>query len=201
MTPDLSLFQRRLAAVSLLFIVSSAVAAGLILPVVNQFTHYRDAIDDLEFKLTRYWRLAATREPLQQQLAELKNELESQQYLIIRETPALATADLQQQIGKTIAEQGGQLRSTQVIPIQNEDGFIRLALRVQMTGDINVLRGVFYALEAGRPLLFIDNIQIRPDQRRVRVRRQKRSSYEIRESGNITVTFDVIGYMRATVAE
>lgn len=194
---SLTTVQRRILALGLLLTVVTLVVTGLVWPVTAQFQHYQQAMERLAFSLVRYRQVAATKAPLQAQVEQLKDFRQSQGYFIVRDTPALASADLQQRVNKVVTEYGGQLRSTQVVPVQLEGGFSRIAIRVQMAGDMETLRGVFYELASGRPLLFLENVQVRPG-RATRWRRSR--NRQLQETGELDVHFDLIGYMRAPVS-
>lgn len=194
---SLTTVQRRILALGLLLTVVTLVVTGLVWPVTAQFQHYQQAMERLAFSLVRYRQVAATKAPLQAQVEQLKDFRQSQGYFIVRDTPALASADLQQRVNKVVTEYGGQLRSTQVVPVQLEGGFSRIAIRVQMAGDMETLRGVFYELASGRPLLFLENVQVRPG-RATRWRRSR--NRQLQETGALDVHFDLIGYMRAPVS-
>jgi general secretion pathway protein M len=193
---SLTATQRRILALGLLLIIVTLAVMGLVWPVTAQFQHYRQAMERLEFNLERYHNIAASKAPLKTQVEQLEDFRQSQGYFIVRDTPALASADLQQRVNRVVTEYGGQLRSTQVVPVQLESGFSRIAIRMQMTGDIETLRGVFYELESGRPLLFLENVQVRPG-RATRWRGRNRQS---QETGELDINFDLIAYMRAPVS-
>ena len=79
--------------------------------------------------------------------------------------------------------------SMQPMPGVDEPGLRRITLRVQMAGTIEALFDALYALEAGDPVLFIDEIDI-----------HKRGSIEASSNadsgaGRLTVVFDLSGYM------
>ena len=59
-------------------------------------------------------------------------------------------------------EAGGELSSTQAIPVSAKDGFSTITVRVRMTGNSEVLRAVLYKIETSTPLIVIDQIDIRP---------------------------------------
>jgi len=109
-----------------------------------------------------------------------------------RETSALASADLQQFVKKAIVESGGRLTSTQVIPERIEDNFIHIAIKVRMSGDAVILRDVLYIIETAKPMLMIDNLMVRS----VRGRRDRRTR-KVMATNELSVNFDVSGYMRA----
>lgn len=182
-------------AVALLILVALIVAfvLGVAKPVVAHFYRYSDAIEEVELDMLRYTRMAKGKQPLSKAVAELQKTRDELNLIIVRETPDLATADLQQKVNEVVGRHGGNLKSTQVLPIEKDGNFVRIAIRVQLDGDAATLRGILRDLEADRPLLFIDDVSVRP----ARVTR-KRVNRKIvtTESGSSTISFVLAGYMR-----
>jgi general secretion pathway protein M len=98
---------------------------------------------------------------------------------------------MQEFIKKAIVEAGGQLSSTQSIPVSNKGDFIRITVRVRMTGNSEVLRSVLYKIETATPLIIIDQIDIRP----VRGRRSV-ATRQIQPSNELSVNFQAVTFMR-----
>jgi general secretion pathway protein M len=97
-------------------------------------------------------------------------------------------------IKKMVTDAGGELISTQVIPERKEQQFTRIAVKVRMTGSTVALRDVLYALETGNPILFIENLNLRP----IRIGQMRRPGAKAASvPDNLSVDFDVVGYMRA----
>jgi uncharacterized protein YndB with AHSA1/START domain len=76
-------------------------------------------------------------------------------------TAAAAPSELQSGVSDIIKNNGGELLSIQILPAKQEGRLQTVAVRVQFTADTDALSSVFYHLEANRPYLFIDNLQIR----------------------------------------
>ncbi len=122
-------------------------------------------------------------------MEEIKqNSSVSEQY-ISRDTAALASADLQSLIKETVNTSGGELISTQVTPEQQEDQLTRISVRVRMNGSTRVLRDVLHAIESAKPLLWVDNVNLRPI--RMPLRPGQKGSAD-----RLSIDFEVVGYMR-----
>ena len=101
---------------------------------------------------------------------------------------SLAAADVQNRI-KTLAEASkGELKSTQILPPQDEGKFRRIAVRAQMTLKLAAVQRVFHGLEASSPLLFLDNVNVRA--------RSDRWREEPADDPILDIRFDVYGYTR-----
>ena len=101
---------------------------------------------------------------------------------------------MQEFIKKTIVEAGGQLSSTQALPVSNKDDFKRITVSVRMTGNSQVLRRVLYKLETSEPLIIINQIDIRP-------MRGTRNSVtkQMEASNDLNVNFQAVSFMRNSV--
>lgn len=163
-------------------------------PLVKISGDYADSIEDLEFKLQRFHKVAAEKGHWLERLEEIKQQSADKEQFISRDTAALASADLQTLIKKTVTDAGGELISTQVIPERKDQQFTRIAVKVRMTGSTVVLREVLYAFETGNPILFIENLNLRP----IRIGQARMlGGKPAKIPDRLSVDFDVVGYMRA----
>jgi len=188
--------QQRWLAVGLLLVVSLIAGLLIIVPVVNKGLVLLDAKNNLVFKLRQYERILAKKEAVIESQEHIKQQSEAQNYFIKQETEALASAEMQKLIKDYIASVGGQLSSTQTIPSSDNATnstakFNRIIVRVSMTGDSEMLRTVLYKIETAKPLMIIDQIDIRP----VRGRRN-RVTGQIDASNELAINFQAVSFMR-----
>ncbi|HVC51589.1 MAG TPA: type II secretion system protein GspM [Stellaceae bacterium] len=103
--------------------------------------------------LQRYRALAAPGRPVEAAPADLS--------LLLPDVPeAQAAALLQETIKSAAAGAQIAIRGMQVLHPQADAGAVRIGIRVSATGDIASLGRLLYAIEAARPLLYPDNLQI-----------------------------------------
>lgn len=174
-----------LAAVILLFIVLA------IAPLVSTSMEYYAEKKDLRFRLQRYQQIVARKTEVDQGIEQLKEQYQSQGYFNNSDTVALASAGIQRLIKNAVVQAGGELTSSQVLPSRSEDGLSRITVKVRISGDMEVLRGVLYEIENAKPVMIIDEVDIRP----VRGRRNRRTR-RIEPSNKLNVNFEVVGFMR-----
>jgi hypothetical protein len=77
-------------------------------------------------------------------------------------TPALAGADIQQRLADMIANAGGRLLESQVVPAdaaENDPG--RVDLQVSFEARIAGLQQVLFGVETGTPILFVRSLGLR----------------------------------------
>ena len=182
---------QRWLAVGLLIIVLLIIGMVLIVPVVSKGLALNETKNTLVFRLQQYERILAKKDSVIAGMTKIKEQHDEQGYFNSQETDALASADMQNFIKKTIVDAGGQLSSTQAIPVTVKGGFSRITVRVRMTGNSEVLRAVLYKIETSTPLIIIDQIDIRP-------MRGKRNmvTHKIESSNDLNVNFQAVSFMR-----
>ena len=183
--------QQQLIAIGLLIAVFLLMMLLIVFPLINKAIDLNEAKDNLVFKLQQYERILAKTDLVTANMENITKEQDSQGYFNLQATDALASADMQEFIKKAIIEAGGQLSSTQALPVSNKDDFKRITVSVRMTGNSQVLRTVLYKIETSEPLIIINQIDIRPMRgTRNRITRQIESSNEL------NVNFQAVSFMR-----
>jgi len=182
---------QRWLAVGLLIAVVLIVGMVVIIPLISKSLELHDTKNNLVFRLQQYERILATKDTVIAGIAKIKQGHEKQGYFNSQKTDALASAEMQEFIKKAIVDAGGQLSSTQALPVSNKDKFSRITVRVRMTGNSEVLRAVLYKIETATPFIIIDQIDIRPMRgKRNRITRQ------IDPSNELNVNFQAVSFMR-----
>jgi general secretion pathway protein M len=192
---ELDLFRpelhERWLALGLLIVVLIMSVLVFFAPLINKGLELIDDKNNLVIKLQQYERILAKKEIVTANMADITSQHETQGYFNSQETDALASAEMQEFIKKAIVDAGGQLSSTQALPINNKENFNRITVRVRMTGSSHVLRTVLYKIETSKPLIIIDQIDIRP-MRGIR----NRTTRQIDLSNELNVNFQAVCFMR-----
>lgn len=192
-----------LSAFGLLVVLLLLVYAAIARPLMAKHEQYRSAIASLEQRLQRYQALIATRPQLERQLRRLEQDRSARGLFLVEKEPSLAATELRRKVKEVVQAAGGTLVSTQSLPEQTDEAFPRVTLKVQVQGDTAMLQRVLHALEAQRPLLFIDNMGIRAREIRRRTYRDRRSRRAQRArrpepaelETRLTVGFELYGYL------
>jgi len=184
----------RVSALALLIGAIALICLGVVMPLLKIGSGYAESIEDLEFRLQRFRQIGTEKDHWLRRLEEIRKKGQEAEQFISRDTAALASADLQTLIKQTVTDAGGELISTQVIPERQEEQFTRIAVKVRMTGNTEVLRKVLHTLESGNPILFLENLNLRP----IRIARpQAPGGKPATIADRLSIDFDVVGYMRA----
>jgi general secretion pathway protein M len=181
----------RALALAILLAVIGSLYYGIVRPVIDNYAASRTSIDQLQDALARYQRAARDLGPRQAELAALKQRQSSQDGFLQGTNDTLVAAQLQNKIKGLADAAKGELRSTQVLPAQDEGKLRRITVRGQMTASLTGIVRVFHGLEAGSPMLFIDNLDLRARPTQLRDRGATANT------DVIDVQFDVFGYTHA----
>ena len=187
-TPEL---QQRWLALSILIVVVIIIFLIVILPLITKKIELSEVKNNFVVKLQQYERILANKDVVSTNMANITNEHKSQGYFNSQETDALASAEMQEFIKKAIVDAGGQLSSTQALPVSSDDNFNKITVRVRMTGNSEELRAVLYKIETSEPLIIIDQIDIRP----MRGTRN-RMTRQIESSNGLNINFQAVSFMR-----
>ncbi len=191
MTESSNKQMQRWLAVGLLVAAILVVGLVVIVPAVNKGLELHEAKNNLVFRLQQYERILARKDAVVASMNTIKEEYQQHGLLNSQGTGALASAEVQEFIKKVITEAGGQLSSTQALPLSTKNEFSRITVSVRMTGNSEVLRAVLYKLETSTPLLIINQIEIRP-MRGVR----SRTTRQIEPSNELNINFQAVSFMR-----
>lgn len=182
---------QRWLAVGLLVGAILIVSLVVMVPVVNKGLALHETKNNLVFKLQQYERILAGKEAVIVSMNAIKEQYQQRGLLNSQGTGALASAEVQEFIKKAIVEAGGQLSSTQPLPVSTKNEFSRITVSVRMTGTSEVLRAVLYKIETSTPLIIVNQIEIRP-MRGVR----SRTTRQIEPSNELNINFQAVSFMR-----
>lgn len=179
----------RLSAVALLLAVLAAGYLYVAAPLVAAYRGADEEIRQTRQLIARFEAVAATRRVYRDQWNELSSRQAGGGVYLGAQSDALASAELQGRIRDTVAAHGGTLRSIQSLPAESDGDFLRVAVRVQFTGNLAAMHRILYTLEASRPFVFLDNLDVRS--------RRARRSKDLEDSDpELTIRFDLAGYLR-----
>ena len=160
---------------------------------LGKYRFYQDTIAQMQDRLQRFQAISMQRETLETQLQHIRQDNSIEEFYLAKSSTMLAASDLQQQVKSAIESLGGALVSTQVLPVTTEGTFSRVAIRAQVTADTEILQRLLHDLEASRPLLFIDELQVRSQPIR---RRDPKDPGKTLVETRLTIQFELSGYIR-----
>jgi len=140
---------RQLLAVLILLTVVSLLLWLVIGPLLSRFQSDEEIIAGLQQRLTVYQRLVAELPAQEARLAELKRSDPMTRLVFAETRPALAGAELQQQIGQLVGQIGAQVISTQILSLEDAEAPLpAVGIKVHMRGETEQRPGQAAELEA-----------------------------------------------------
>lgn len=180
----------RALAVFILLAAIGLVYLGAVEPLLDDYQTTAATIADRKAAIARFRRVAAELPQRRAELAALRQRQATSEGFLEGTNDALVAAQIQNRIKALVEAAHGELKSTQVLPVQEEGKYRRITIRVQMLLDTEAGQRVLYGVETASPLLFLDNLDMRAhiggDRRR-----------ELAQDPPLDVRLDVYGYMRA----
>lgn len=150
---------RQLALALLVAVVVAAIALVAV-PVYLRHRHYDAAITDLTDKLGRYQRIAATRSDVARKLDAIRGK-DARRFYLKNTQPALAAAEVQENIRALIESSGGRLVGIGTPAAKDEGRYRQITVNVQFTANMPAVRRILHSVESGIPYLFVENLMIR----------------------------------------
>lgn len=121
----------------------------------------------------------------QQKIADLDS---NSNIFLDGDSVGIAGANLQKILIDRIDSNGGKARTLQIRPPISAEQLTKISVDVTLSIDNNGLKNFVYGLETGLPVLFLDNLQIRPQ----RVSRRNKNDKQPKQ---LNVTILVSGYL------
>jgi general secretion pathway protein M len=186
---DLPKWVSRTAALSLLVFVIGALYLLLVSPVIEAYRSTDEASQEALEQLARYEHISKTNPNRKAELEKLAKQQSRSGVYLAGDTDALAAAGLQEDVGARIKKNGGKVRSMQILPVKTDGDFRRVSVRVQLTATLGSFARILYALESGKPYVFIDNLDVKN-------RRARKAKKGTEEDPELVIRFDLYGYLR-----
>lgn len=185
----MSKLQSRYAALLLLLLGVTIVLGLLDYPLVSLYSSRADTLEHKQGQVARYRQLAASQNELDQELAQLKRRSPAAAYFVAGETPALASAKMQQYLKQIVVRNGGELISTQIVKPNESSAASQTSLKVNLRASMEKSPLILYALESGRPLMFLDNLVIS-------ARQVRGATAGAPPQVSLDMSFDLTGYVQ-----
>ncbi|MES9812003.1 MAG: type II secretion system protein GspM [Candidatus Thiodiazotropha sp.] len=186
--------QSRILAVAILIVILATVSVLVLYPAWSMNTTYSVRIEDTQFQLQRYQRIANQDERYQLEFNKLKRVQQSDSRYLQSKTDSLANAELQRRIKQVVAAGQGEIISTQTAQISQEEILNKVAIRVRMKSTLENLKQIIYQLESQKPYLFIENISLRS--RHIPRRRLPKTKEIEKQLRMLDLEFLVVGYIK-----
>lgn len=151
----------QLAAIALLLGVAGAAVAMTVLPAAGYIGGLRTDIGERRELLGRLEAFTSARDKVERMARQTGEALQSGIFLA-GDTDSMRAANLQALLNRVAGSAGIRLRSARVLPPAERDGLHFTGIQAEMDTGVEQLQALIAALEAARPYLFIQSLQISP---------------------------------------
>jgi len=187
MIANLDQMQQRQFAIAILAVVVVVVLGVSVGPVWYANASRQAALNDAQERLQRYEQIAARDRELLPQYEALRQAQKSAGNQLRSDTAAVAGAELQRRVKDITGRHSAQIVSTQILPASEEEGFVRITLRVRLRGVLPDLLRSIYDIETNEVHMFLDDLSLRNNAAGLRQRQMLIRPME--------AEFDLIAYM------
>jgi len=170
---------------SVCFGVYVAVAA----PWIERSAEQRRSIATLSQEIDELRGILAQRQAMVERLADLDDQARKSGYFLQADSPASGAAAMIDSVKGTARRAQAEWVEAQVLPPTVGQDVLLVAIRVHLQGDEQALLKMLYQHESDCPMLFVDNLTIRPLHSGPRIEQTEASRW-------IDIRFDLQGYMR-----
>ncbi|MBF0632267.1 MAG: hypothetical protein HQL89_14920 [Magnetococcales bacterium] len=183
-TPTLS----RLIAVVILLIVVKLFWSVLVIPYWNRFNDQQEQIDNKLVLLNNYKQVSDQTEKLEKIYLELRESSKQDLQIFDEDSASVVASKLQAIIKILIFANKSTQKSSQIIRLEDENGFQRIGVKIQMITDLASMRNIIDGLERYPKLLVVDMIDIQNQD-------EYNKNYKDADS-NLNVTIDIYAFVR-----
>ena len=153
--------QQKQLAVGILAVLVIAVLLVTAGPVWMANASRQATLDETHERLQRYQQIAARDRELLPQYEALLMKQRSAGNHLRSETSAVAGAELQRIVKTITGRNQAQILSTQLMPVSEEQGFLRVTLKVRLRGELPAILQSLYDIETDDVYMFVDDLALR----------------------------------------
>lgn len=185
MIEQLTTSQRKQFAIGILALCLALLFSITVVPVWSINTAGEQRIQLLQERLAGLQQLTREEETLRPRRERLKLEQINNGHYLKSNTETRAAAEVQRLV-KTIAGKNKTLVTrTQILLATEDEGFIRIALKVRLRGAMAGIIGSIYDIESNEPFLFLEDLHLQDTSRRQLAKAAKQ----------IDAEFELVAYM------
>ncbi len=160
----------RLVALGLVLIPAILLVRFVLLPLAEAYASSGSELEATRERIVHYQRLLSERPALEAAVEQLERSRPLAPYLLAGANRALAAADLQRRLQEAVQQHDVTILSLRVKNPVDDGPLERISVEARLRADVRQLRDLLYAVETGKPYLFVEDLSINVRQAR-RLRR------------------------------
>ena len=182
-------------AILLFFIGKAAIAT----PLLNRQARVKGQLESQPLLLQKNLRYLSQKDSLLAALEVARNQIKSvEPALLTGDTPSVTASDLQETVQSLATREGTQVITTRVLNPEPTGSFSKIAIQMEIGGQVQQLANLIRSIESAQKLLVIDEINVRSLFRPVGFPQVPGSPAAAQQ--NLRVSLTVVGYARAPTA-
>jgi len=182
-------------AIVLFFIGKMAIAT----PLLERRATIKDELESQPQLLQKNLRYLSQKDSLLAALAAARNQIKSiEPALLTGDTPSVTASDLQETVQSLATREGTQVITTRVLNPEPSGSFSKIAIQMEIGGQVQQLAGLIRGIESAQKLLVIDEINVRSLFRPVGFPQVPGAQPAAQQ--NLRVSLTVVGFARAQPA-
>jgi type II secretory pathway component PulM len=179
-------------AIMLFFIVKTAIAT----PLLERRATIKDQLESQPQLLQKNLRYLSQKESLLAALAGAQNQIKTiEPALLTGDTPSVTASDLQETVQLLATREGTQVITTRVLNPEPSGSFSKIAIQMEIGGQVQQLASLIRGIESAPKLLVIDEINVRSLFRPVGFPQIPGAQPAAQQ--NLRVSLTVVGFARA----
>ena len=145
-------------AIMLFFIVKTAIAT----PLLERRATIKDQLESQPQLLQKNLRYLSQKDSLLAALAAAQNQIKTiEPALLTGDTPSVTASDLQETVQLLATREGTQVITTRVLNPEPSGSFSKIAIQMEIGGQVQQLASLIRGIESAPKLLVIDEINVR----------------------------------------
>ena len=182
-------------AIVLFFIGKVAIAT----PLLERRATIRDQLESQPQLLQKNLRYLSQKDSLLAALAAARNQIKSiEPALLTGDTPSVTASGLQETVQSLATREGTQVITTRVLNPEPSGSFSKIAIQMEIGGQVQQLASLIRGIESAPKLLVIDEINVRSLFRPVGFPQVPGAQPAAQQ--NLRVSLTVVGFARAQPA-
>ena len=181
-----------LTGVIVLFLVGKA---GIATPLLERQARVKQQLESQPQLLEKNLRYLSQKDSLLAALEVARGQIKSiEPALLTGDTPSVTASDLQETVQSLATREGTQVITTRVLNPEPSGSFSKIAIQMEIGGQVQQLANLIRSIESAQKLLVIDEINVRSLFRPVGFPQVPGSQPAAQQ--NLRVSLTVVGYAR-----
>lgn len=185
MIEQLTNSQRKFLASGILMTCLLLLFSVTVLPLWSINASSEERIQLLQERLAGLQQMANEEVSLRPRLKRLRSQQISDGHYLKSNSETRAAAELQHLVKTITSGNGTTITRTQIMPATEEQGFIRISLKVRLRGSWRGIVESIHEIESNEPLMFLQNLHLQDISRRRSIATAKQ----------IDTEFELVAYM------